>query len=152
MTNLTEDQIRRATAAGINDSVNAFLKGLCFAVAFAMFCIHPLLGCALLFGALGVWLAWRLALRWLLPSTWRAWAANRRYQADVRAFVAEYPHHNCQQVISGRTPQDYERIKARMQLELAHPSNWKPFEDWRAARRDAADKRAAARLTNFPDM
>jgi hypothetical protein len=131
---MDEEQIRRATAAGVTDAFNSAAYSVCVVLCVIAFCAHPLLGIGLLLAWLGLWIVWRV-LRWFMPTTWRAWAANRRYVRDRFAFMGAHPHvsgvHRYAQSLSA-----YEERKAAMRRDGAHVSNWQPFEDWRAKRLD----------------
>jgi hypothetical protein len=62
---MNEEEMRRATAAGVTDAFDSIAKGVFIAGAIFTFFMHPLIGTALLLGWLVLWLVWR-TLRWIV--------------------------------------------------------------------------------------
>jgi hypothetical protein len=137
---MTPEETRRATRAGINDAVRDLATVIGFAFVFVLLWMHPLFGLGGGVLALVGFLLWR-GLRWLLPSAWEARTSNRRFMADLREYLQQYPAISrgggrwSSLLDRVRSERDYLNEQRRLRLEGAHPDNYgRPFDEWRALR------------------
>jgi hypothetical protein len=145
---MNEQETRRAIHAGIVDAFGTICKGAAVVLVVAALIMRPFIWLAILAAIVVAVVAWLLVLRWLLPSTWHKHSADKRFRADRAEYLAADPSTPCGLLLrTSHRLRSYNESKARMKSEQAHPSNWEPFEQWRAQKATAASSVAGTQLS-----